>query len=619
MPTDSVDSANPSDAGGQSDVPPELSRLAGEYQILTELHRSGASRTYLARHLGLNRDVTITLLPAASDAASNASVLAQLAADAQTLMTVRHANVVPMIEGRSLDGGAYAIVRARVRGSTLDHVLGSAQPMTSPRVASTLRQIDAALAWARANGIGHRHVSSAAVVVQQGDGRVLTSLDPSPTAATAPFTECDDAHTLARLATTMLSGGRIAEPDAEALATLRPDLARSVIDRVTALSRCEAGGPKPDVRALIDALDTAPSMDGPTSPRENDAANSIVPPGAPSVALPIAVASVGHIDSQDDSSERRAGASSDVIVVKRGIGFNARLATGALVVAAIVVAAVVYHRRTHAAPPGALADTSILSGGEVALRSQRADTVTVYSRPGMPPIIRPPNTVAESALVPVPAPPPPLARGAAILTPIDTVGATPLEAAMRADLCQSPIDADQRACLATLIGSGDRDVNAVFQRALDALKRQSHAQPDEPDPPPVQALRIEQANWFDSRDSTCQRVGTKPLYAHARAQCYADRAAARLVQLQQMMQLIPPADTSAQSGALVSVHDQGDLTSTPASFNALSSEGSASADNFCTRSPCFCNSAGNVCTVFFCSGFGLKLIFNISVVVPSLA
>ena len=38
-----------------------LSKLDDKYQILTELHHCGESRTYLARHLELNRDVTITV------------------------------------------------------------------------------------------------------------------------------------------------------------------------------------------------------------------------------------------------------------------------------------------------------------------------------------------------------------------------------------------------------------------------------------------------------------------------------------------------------------------------------------------------------------------------------
>ena len=58
---------------------PDLSSLENDYQILTELHHSAGSVTYLARHLGLNRDVTITVVHAA-DAADH-QMLTQLDED----------------------------------------------------------------------------------------------------------------------------------------------------------------------------------------------------------------------------------------------------------------------------------------------------------------------------------------------------------------------------------------------------------------------------------------------------------------------------------------------------------------------------------------------------------
>src|SRR5438067_6786887 len=96
-----------------------ISKLDSDYQILTELQRSGESRTYLARHLTLNRDVTITVTQAAGDK----SHLMRFAADAEKLVNERHPNIVPVIEGRWLGDDAYAVVRARVRGSTLDQLL----------------------------------------------------------------------------------------------------------------------------------------------------------------------------------------------------------------------------------------------------------------------------------------------------------------------------------------------------------------------------------------------------------------------------------------------------------------------------------------------------------------
>src|ERR1044072_7933932 len=95
-----------------SNFAPDLSSLAGDYQILTALRSAADSVTYLARHLKLNRDVTITVmrLQAGADAAID-----RFAEDAKMLSVMRHRSVIPVIEGRRLPDGTFAIVRARVR------------------------------------------------------------------------------------------------------------------------------------------------------------------------------------------------------------------------------------------------------------------------------------------------------------------------------------------------------------------------------------------------------------------------------------------------------------------------------------------------------------------------
>src|SRR3954451_12688979 len=157
---------------------PELSRLEKDYQLLTELHGDGESRTYLARHLKLNRDVTITVVR--SPVAEDGNALAHFASDARLLMTTRHPNVVPVIAGLWLDDSTFAIVRARVRGSTADELIRASGPIPVVRVAATVRKASEAIAWARSAGVVHRNVSTREVVFQQGSGRILLSFVPGP-------------------------------------------------------------------------------------------------------------------------------------------------------------------------------------------------------------------------------------------------------------------------------------------------------------------------------------------------------------------------------------------------------------------------------------------------------
>ena len=191
--------------------PASLSELDDNYQVLTELHRTPNSRTYLARHLELNRDVTITVVRAAGDTAA----LERFAADVERLKTARHANVIPVIEGRWLGDDTFAVVRARVRGSSLDQLVSAVGPVPLPRVATTLGEVSAALDWARTSGIGNRTVSPDAMIFQQGSGRVLLAMDPAPPGSGAIADICNDTRTLGRLAWAMLAG----RPYADASAT----------------------------------------------------------------------------------------------------------------------------------------------------------------------------------------------------------------------------------------------------------------------------------------------------------------------------------------------------------------------------------------------------------------
>ncbi len=552
------------------DLSPDLSKLEGDYQILTELQETADSSTYLARHLGLNRDVTITVVRPA-EAGASGNVLAQFAADARLLASMRQSNVIPVIEGRWLDSGAFAVVRARVRGSTLDQILDAVGPMPAPRAAATLRAVHAGLEWARANGIAHRYVSTSAIVYQQGSGRILYSLDPPPEPANDLPNACDDARTIGRLANAMLSGLPDASTDREPLAALRPDLPRSMVDGVEALSHCELAGTPPDVEAFITSLETA--------------TNSVPVEQAEVVTVASGASSAQVIADAGRTTVRDGG---DVIVVKRGMSFGARLVTSIAVLGAIaVIGALLFrHRARGAEGADAVIDTT-QSAGDVTMRSQRVDSAVIDTA-GTPPVVAPPIIPAEPAPMPVR----PDTSGAAVVGPPPTdstfgappAGQTPPQAvgppatqsptggqpispnqprlhepehpntppaqypppgspaaAGSGNVCLSPIEADQVRCLSTSTDASDRVLSDAMQQTVNALRQHANAAPGAPDPPAVTSLRTTQAAWLATRDATCGAIGTPPLYAQARAQCYLSQAAARIRQLRQMAAALPPA------------------------------------------------------------------------------
>lgn len=518
------------DAMANVDYTPDLSGLEHDYQILTELHRSGDSRTYLARHLGLNRDVTITIVHA-TDAAEYQS-LTQFAADTRILAKARHPNIIPIIEGRQLANDTFAVVRARVRGSTLHQMVAAIGAVPLPRAA--LQDIFSALEWARKGGIFHRHVSPDDLIFQQGSGRVLLAFDPVISVGDASWDRCADARTIGRLAWEMLAGQPSDSPDAKTLAELRPDLSKRIIDETIAMMNCQREGPPPNIPAYLMMLGSPPSVLSSTM----TATRAPVPQSPPTPAVPPQRVS-------DDA----------VIVVKQGLGFNARLAVAAAVLAVIVLVVLFLVRRTNAddslsASRTQRSDTISQAAGDVAGRS-RAETTAFVARPPQPTrvapqptVITPPTDTATSRV----------SRGDSMLAAPDQRRHEPGRATTPAltmpsargssdsasgDACASSVPADQRSCLKSAIQRGDASVNRVYRQLIAALRAQAGAEEGDPDPSSVTDLRESQTKWLDERDTACAQVGGGPIYAKARAQCYADAAGKRLKELQELMDEIP--------------------------------------------------------------------------------
>ncbi|HVX41857.1 MAG TPA: lysozyme inhibitor LprI family protein [Gemmatimonadaceae bacterium] len=515
---------------------PNLGGLESTYQILTELQATPGADTYLARHLTLNRDVTITVFRAA---AADRAALERLAADAPRLVDLRHESIIPVIEGRWLDDGRFALVRARIRGSTLDQVMSAVGPMPAERTADTLRQVNTALEYARSNGITQRDVTADGLVFQQGTGRAMMAFDPVLGGAAASDA-CMDARTIGRLATEMLTGQRAGAPGAKPLALARPDLAPELVQRTNALANC-TGAVAPDIPAYIALLDPA---------------TRTVPAVVP------------------------AAASNDaVVVVNRGAGYGARFATAVLVLVALVALGVFwFHNRQENAnrisvtetAPSTPVDTGTLSAGDVGTQTPAnplppgypmivgsatptpAPTAPTYPQPmpvypaqpapatpmpmTQPAPIQPTQPAATAPVTPTPAP----------VMKVDTAPSTSVRdttVAASTDVCSSPSAADQRTCFSNAVAKSDAELTRVYNSVIASLRKQAGALPTDPDPASVSKLRTDEWSWLDQRDAACRGAGSPPLYAQARAQCYEQQTASRIDALKQMSSN-PPSDST---------------------------------------------------------------------------
>jgi uncharacterized protein YecT (DUF1311 family) len=555
---------------------PDLSKLDKDYQILTELHCDSDSHTYLARHLRLNRDVVITVVRAPDGDAGNA--LTHFAADARLLTAMRHPNVVPVIEGVWLDEKTFAIVRARVRGSTLDQLITAVGPVPIARVATTIQQVQAALAWARNGGVVHRRVAPEFLVFQQGNGRVLLSLGVASLPTGAMPDECDDAQTIGQLASDMLSGQLGGYNESSSGIVIPPQIVPAVAKALERVRQCDRDNASRAVDELLAALGAAAGHpSAPMEPVVNDTVSehALVPDGSvakPQVSSPKPVVTVRTPPARRPVP--RFGARDDaVVVVRSSFGFNARLGTAVAVATIVAVLGLFVFRRAddrNVAASVATNDTTHQAAGDVAL-SPRPDTVATVPtynplpiiRPAAPPIqtpvetpqppaISPANPPANASsrapIIPVDTPkrePPRATPPSAVVTPPPSVAPTSSRdsataAASTTDVCASPEDADQHKCLMAAIDRNDRELNGVYAKLIQALRRQANAATGDPDPDSVDQLRGAQRKWVDERDVACRDVGDGPLYARSRSSCFAQYSANRARELQRMLDAVPP-------------------------------------------------------------------------------
>ena len=526
----------------------DLTKLDGDYQILTELHGEGDARTYLARHLHLNRDVTISVFRAAGGV--TADTLAQFAADNRTLTEARHEHIVPDIDGVWLNEQTFAAVRARVRGATLDQTLSASGPMSIGRAAETLRDVVAAITWARETGIQQRNLAPSDIVFQQGSGRVLLSFEPANDDSRAARTECDDARTVRRLAIEMLAGEVDRNVSADEIAVPR-SLPADVADVLAALRHCTPRNAVNSVAALLTALDSAavssrrdektqivpaasvPLIGDVIDPAREREVPTLVQPSADSMLRPMPVVTRVPRHRKGESARR----DDTVVVMRPSFGFNARLAT-AIVVLAVVAGGSIIALNHRSSPPavasGIVADTGSNAAGEVALHPEPQPPATVPARRPSPPTIDSTTPKPRTAT-------PPKKR-----VVVDSAAEAERQfkqdsAADVADPCLSSESSSQRRCLLESIDKNDRELNRVYARLIAAYRRQVGAAAADPDPETVNSLRAEQREWVDKRDVECRDVGDGPLFARSRAACFAQKSTDRARELQQRVDRIPPA------------------------------------------------------------------------------
>jgi serine/threonine protein kinase len=134
------------------------------HRIEALLGRGGMGYVYLAEHLTLRRKVALKVL--APELGRNEEYRGRFLLESQMAARLEHPNIVPVYEAGEADGVLYIAMRF-IDGEDLDAILVREGRLAPERAVALLGQIAAALDAAHAQGLVHRDVKPANVLVSR--------------------------------------------------------------------------------------------------------------------------------------------------------------------------------------------------------------------------------------------------------------------------------------------------------------------------------------------------------------------------------------------------------------------------------------------------------------------
>src|SRR6185437_10358547 len=143
------------------DVPGQLPRFIGGYEVLEELGRGGTSVVYLARQAHPARLVALKMILSGSHAGPERR--ARLLAEADAIARLRHPNIVQIYEVGEHEGLPFLALE-HVSGGSLAQRLGG-QPQPAHEAAALVETLARAIDHAHQCGVVHRDLKPANVLL----------------------------------------------------------------------------------------------------------------------------------------------------------------------------------------------------------------------------------------------------------------------------------------------------------------------------------------------------------------------------------------------------------------------------------------------------------------------
>jgi serine/threonine-protein kinase len=142
----------------------------GEFDIAGVVGRGGMATVYLAHDVTLNRKVAIKVMPRSVSDGEGAE---RFRREARTAAALSHPNIIPIYAVKERDG-LLCIVMKFVAGRPLDDILAELGPLPIPMVQAILAQVAGALDYAHRQGVIHRDVKPANILIDDEGWAIVT-------------------------------------------------------------------------------------------------------------------------------------------------------------------------------------------------------------------------------------------------------------------------------------------------------------------------------------------------------------------------------------------------------------------------------------------------------------
>ena len=146
--------------------------VAGQYSLQRELGRGGMGFVYLARDIRLDRSVAIKLLPL--ELAAHASLRDRFLREARTAARLSHPHIVPIHAVDQVRDFVFYVM-SYIEGETLAQRVASRGPLHPPEATRVLREVAWALSYAHSQGVVHRDVKPANILLERSSGRAMVT------------------------------------------------------------------------------------------------------------------------------------------------------------------------------------------------------------------------------------------------------------------------------------------------------------------------------------------------------------------------------------------------------------------------------------------------------------